>query len=267
MPNNNNLTSIFFADDSTLLCTSLQAGVDQMASVEDFCSVPGPRLITAKCKTLALKSNLVTEEINADGLLKALQTLVKFLGILFGRFNSTSPNDNKFRARAALNTIASSSHPFIALNNGQALPFELRPRPRVMRTAYHAPLEDNSQPMTTSTRLEPCSIVKYMCLARTTISVDVWLCLQLRMLPISSSQFNLQPQQPRIPTPRLSNQPPCSSTLEHPCSRVDLLVSSSSGQPILTFPKRREVLKDIASPVHIPATCCQTSLIACPGTI
>ncbi|EFX61360.1 hypothetical protein DAPPUDRAFT_340007 [Daphnia pulex] len=86
LPSEDSLTSIFFADDSTLLSNSLQAAVEQMAIVDKFCSVSGARLNHAKCMTLVLNEHLDTEDIDSGGLLNVLPTgqPTKYLGFLFG---------------------------------------------------------------------------------------------------------------------------------------------------------------------------------------
>ena len=86
LPNGDILTSIFFADDSTLLSNSLQAAVEQLTIVEEFCSVSGARLNNAKCMTLVLNDHLDLDDIEADGLLNIVPTgqPTKYLGFLFG---------------------------------------------------------------------------------------------------------------------------------------------------------------------------------------
>lgn len=86
LPNGDSLTSIYFADDTTLLSSSLQAAVEQMTIVDDFCSVSGARLNVSKCMTLALNNNLDIDDIDDGGLLNVMpsEKPVKYLGILFG---------------------------------------------------------------------------------------------------------------------------------------------------------------------------------------
>ena len=86
LPSTGTITSIFFADDSTLLSTSLQATVEQMSIVDEFCSVSGARLNRAKCTTLILNEHLDQSDVEADGLLNILPSgqATKYLGILLG---------------------------------------------------------------------------------------------------------------------------------------------------------------------------------------
>ncbi|OQR81764.1 hypothetical protein ACHHYP_16428, partial [Achlya hypogyna] len=86
LPNDDTSTSIFFADDSTLLSNSLTAAVEQLDIVDEFCSVSGARLNHAKCTTLALNDHLDPADIMADGLLNILPSgqPAKYLGLLFG---------------------------------------------------------------------------------------------------------------------------------------------------------------------------------------
>lgn len=86
LPNDNVVTSIFFADDSTLMSNSLPAAVEQMAIVQEFCSVSGARLNHAKCMTLVLNDHLDPTDIEADELLNILPSgqPAKYLGLLFG---------------------------------------------------------------------------------------------------------------------------------------------------------------------------------------
>ena len=86
LPHGDTLTSIFFADDSTLLSQSLEAAVEQMAIVQEFCDVSGAKLNQSKCMTLVLNGHLDPGDIDNGGLLNVLATgqPVKYLGVLFG---------------------------------------------------------------------------------------------------------------------------------------------------------------------------------------
>ena len=86
LPHGDTVTSIFFADDSTLLSQSLEAAVEQMAIVQEFCDVSGAKLNQSKCMTLVLNGHLDPGDIDDGGLLNVLATgqPVKYLGVLFG---------------------------------------------------------------------------------------------------------------------------------------------------------------------------------------
>ncbi|KAF0708163.1 hypothetical protein AaE_013327 [Aphanomyces astaci] len=86
LPNGDVTTSIFFADDSTLLSADLPAAVAQHTFVEEFCAVFGARLNQAKCMTLVLNGHLDPADIDDGGLLNIVPTgrPVKYLGLLFG---------------------------------------------------------------------------------------------------------------------------------------------------------------------------------------
>ena len=86
IPQGDNLTSIFFADDSTLLSSTLRAAAEQLEIVETFCGVSGARLNPAKCKTLVLNDHFDPDEAEGDGILNILPTgqPIKYLGILLG---------------------------------------------------------------------------------------------------------------------------------------------------------------------------------------
>ncbi|RHY37861.1 hypothetical protein DYB38_006892 [Aphanomyces astaci] len=86
LPSGDIMTSIFFADDSTLLSNSLPAAVAQMEIVDEFCSVSGARLNQRKCMTLVLNDHLDPADIEADELLNILPSgqPAKYLGVLFG---------------------------------------------------------------------------------------------------------------------------------------------------------------------------------------
>ncbi|RHY60109.1 hypothetical protein DYB30_005852 [Aphanomyces astaci] len=80
------MTSIFFADDSTLLSKDLPSAVEQMTIVEEFCAVSGARLNQAKCQTLVLNGHLDPADTDGGGLLNIVPTgqPVKYLGLMFG---------------------------------------------------------------------------------------------------------------------------------------------------------------------------------------
>ena len=86
LPHGDTMTSIFFADDSTLLSKDLPAAVAQMAIVEEFCAVSGARLNPAKCQTLVLNGHLDPADTDGGGLLNIVPTgrPVKYLGHMFG---------------------------------------------------------------------------------------------------------------------------------------------------------------------------------------
>jgi hypothetical protein len=80
------MTSMFFADDSTLLSHSLDSRDAQLAIVDKFCTASGASLNVAKCVTLPLDSNMeVLLEDGAPGikLARAGQS-IKFLGAHLG---------------------------------------------------------------------------------------------------------------------------------------------------------------------------------------
>ncbi|OQR88803.1 hypothetical protein THRCLA_10092 [Thraustotheca clavata] len=91
LPHGETITSLFFADDSTLLSNSLQDAVEQMEIVERFCEVSGAKLNQSKCMTLVLNNHLDPNDIEAEGLLNILASgqPVKYLGILFGHMLPT----------------------------------------------------------------------------------------------------------------------------------------------------------------------------------
>ncbi len=86
LPDDEVKTSIFFADDSTLLSNSLSSAVAQMEIVDTFCSVSGARLNQRKCMTLVLNDHLDPADIDAEDLLNILPSgrPAKYLGVLFG---------------------------------------------------------------------------------------------------------------------------------------------------------------------------------------
>ncbi|KAF0706572.1 hypothetical protein As57867_006715, partial [Aphanomyces stellatus] len=85
-PDGDTITSIFFADDSTLLSKDLPAAVEQLAIVEEFCAVSGARLNQAKCQTLVLNGHLDPEDTDGGGLLNIVPSgqTIKYLGVMFG---------------------------------------------------------------------------------------------------------------------------------------------------------------------------------------
>ncbi|OQR88776.1 hypothetical protein THRCLA_10110, partial [Thraustotheca clavata] len=91
---NSNVTSIFFADDSTLLSSSVAAAMEQMTIVQQFCAVSGARLNVSKCKTLVLNDHLHPTDVDGGDILNILPTgvPVKYLGLLFGH---AMPTDHK----------------------------------------------------------------------------------------------------------------------------------------------------------------------------
>ncbi|RLO10454.1 hypothetical protein DYB28_009497 [Aphanomyces astaci] len=80
------MTSIFFADDSTLLSKDLPAAVEQLGIVEEFCAVSGARLNQTKCQTLVLNGHLDPADTDGGGLLNIVPSgqPVKYLGLMFG---------------------------------------------------------------------------------------------------------------------------------------------------------------------------------------
>jgi exonuclease III len=86
LPHGESITSIFFADDSTLLSKDLPAAVAQLAIVEEFCAVSGARLNQSKCQTLVLNGHLDPADTDGGGLLNIVPTgqPVKYLGLMFG---------------------------------------------------------------------------------------------------------------------------------------------------------------------------------------
>ncbi|RHY88949.1 hypothetical protein DYB35_009494 [Aphanomyces astaci] len=86
LPHGESITSIYFADDSTLLSKDLPSAVEQLGIVEEFCAVSGARLNQSKCQTLVLNGNLDPADTDGGGLLNIVPTgqPVKYLGLLFG---------------------------------------------------------------------------------------------------------------------------------------------------------------------------------------
>ncbi|RLO11336.1 hypothetical protein DYB28_010348, partial [Aphanomyces astaci] len=65
LPHGESITSIYFADDSTLLSKDLPSAVEQLGIVEEFCAVSGARLNQSKCQTLVLNGNLDPADTDA----------------------------------------------------------------------------------------------------------------------------------------------------------------------------------------------------------
>ncbi|RHY75448.1 hypothetical protein DYB30_006450 [Aphanomyces astaci] len=86
LPHGESMTSIFFADDSTLLSKDLPAAVEQLGIVEEFCAVSGARLNQTKCQTLVLNGHLDPADTDGGGLLNIVPSgqPVKYLGLMFG---------------------------------------------------------------------------------------------------------------------------------------------------------------------------------------
>ncbi|OQR85736.1 hypothetical protein ACHHYP_11467 [Achlya hypogyna] len=86
LPTGEPLTSLFFADDSTLMSYDLSAAVEQLAIVEEFCHVSGARLNQSKCMTLVFNGHLDPADVDGGGVLNILPSgrPVKYLGLLLG---------------------------------------------------------------------------------------------------------------------------------------------------------------------------------------
>ncbi|RLO10453.1 hypothetical protein DYB28_011204, partial [Aphanomyces astaci] len=86
LPHGESMTSIFFADDSTLLSKDLPAAVEQLGIVEEFCAVSGARLNQDKCQTMVLNGHLDPADTDGGDLLNIVPTgkPIKYLGLMFG---------------------------------------------------------------------------------------------------------------------------------------------------------------------------------------
>ncbi|OQR84007.1 hypothetical protein ACHHYP_14030, partial [Achlya hypogyna] len=86
LPGGDTATSIFFADDSTLLSFDLPSAVEQLEIVREFCDVSGARLNEPKCMTLVLNGHMDPADVDGGGLLNVLPSgaPVKYLGVVFG---------------------------------------------------------------------------------------------------------------------------------------------------------------------------------------
>ena len=87
MPDGSQLTSVFFADDSTILSNSLESADHQVDSiVGTFCAASGAALNISKCSTLVLNSNEdAVGRPSAPNLNVApTKTPIKYLGVYLG---------------------------------------------------------------------------------------------------------------------------------------------------------------------------------------
>ncbi|ETW06589.1 hypothetical protein H310_02807 [Aphanomyces invadans] len=168
LPDGDPLTSIFFADDSTLLSCDLPSAVEQMHIVEEFCVVSGAMLNQAKCMTLwpsqteflaRMSQANPAARVRLDPSGNITWAPIYRLGMVYNHLTSLY---TRLQRSVDNPPGVAESHTYFAYVKGVARPFQHWTKKMIVAMAYHAPTAYVRHPMAITSRDTPIAIASFV---------------------------------------------------------------------------------------------------------